>query len=220
MIHVFVPLSNLRNIVFVNVPFTSRIALTKLSTASIPTDSAFYSDGRRHLSKQVKKKIDELLKQLNAYNKQVDSLNPAMSSRINEIINPAMPGPLDEKFVPSIFQIIRDAFTSVVLTSDGEIEDAFKSYDMQRKIQQNGTGAYGFTGQEQRAISTLNAVETNTRIRQDLQGLRNMIVNIRLLVNSIGNESSEIIQEIYDNRYHKKRLCCPSLIKELWHSFI
>ena len=143
-----------------------------------------------------------------------------MTSRINGIINPAMPGPLDEKFVPSIYQIARDAFEHVILTSEGEIEDVLRSYDMQHKVHLNGSGAYGFTGQEPRAINILHTIEVNTQVRQDLQNLRNMIKDIMLLINEIGGQTSEIIQEINDNRYHKKRLCCPSLIKELWHSFI
>lgn len=217
MMQVFIPLSNLRNLEFQHT--VNRHALSRLRI-NIPANSAFYADARKHLSKQVRNNIDKLLERFSDYNGQIDAINPTMTSRINEIINPAMPGPLDERFVPSIYQIIRDAFQEVILTPEGSIEDALRNHDMRRKVHVDRTGAYGFTGQEQRAINILNTIEANTQIRQELQGLRNRIIDIRSLIDNISSQASGIIQEIHERRYHKKRLCCPSLIKELWRSFI
>jgi hypothetical protein len=50
-----------------------------------------------------------------------------------------------------------------------------------------------------------------------VEGLQRKILDLTKQIDSINKQANEIYSLIIKHRYHKKRLCCPSLIKEMWH---
>lgn len=80
-------------------------------------------------------------------------------------------------------------------------------------------GGYGFDDEIDTAVHILSNIQSNTKIRQSLETLSSRIRDIENTMNSIKNQVSEIVREVQQNRYNRKRFCCPSLLRELFNIF-
>jgi hypothetical protein len=128
--------------------------------------------------------------------------------------------PLNELNQSSIYIIVTDAFKDVILNTNMNIANAFNRFDMVGRVRVNDRGAFGFNGEEDRAVNVLRAIESDPLVIQNIENLRNRIHNIISTMHQIRDEISEIVEEInlgtYRNRIWR---CCPSILKEVWRYF-
>jgi hypothetical protein len=208
--HVFIPLSNLRP----QFDQPDGQPLARLLVI-IPTNSDFYAEARRHMNQNLRDEIDRVLTRINNYNNQVETLNQTLTGIINGIINQPALGTLNPIHIPSIFQMTALAIRDVLLRPENTIQEAFANYDMGSQV----GGGFRFNGQEQIAIRILSNIQDNLEIRESLEQLRNTIRDIVGDMNNISTQALETDTEIQQQRYRRRRRCCPSIIREIFHLF-
>ena len=177
-------------------------------------NSMFYDDARRHMSRRMKSNIDNFERNLKQCNEYIDSINLLIDDRINEITSRPIHGQLTEDQISSIYSIVQVGFSQAIRSE--EMETAIRKWDFATKIK-----AHGFTTEPEigYAKNILAAIQKDETIMGKIKELKSKISSLEKQQDVIKNQSNEISSRIATHHYGAKRLCCPSLLKELWHAF-
>lgn len=176
-------------------------------------DSMFYNDARRHMSRQMRKNVDNFEKSLKDYNDYINSNNEIIGNRINEIISRPVYSKLTNDQSSSIYSIVQLAFSQAIKGTD-DVKTTLEKWNMATKLR-----SHGFNNQaETDAKSILAAIEQDQNIMDRIKELKSKINNLVKQQNIIKGQSREISNQIQHKVYRSVRRCCPNLIKELWHT--
>jgi hypothetical protein len=177
-------------------------------------DSMFYDDARRHMSRRMRENIDNFEKSLKDYNVYVNSSNPTINDGINGIISKPVYGKLTSDQISSIYSTVQIAFSQAIKGAD-EVETSIKKWNMASKL-----STHGFNTQPEmdNGKNILAAIQQDESIINTTKELKSRINNLIKQQDIIKSQSKEISDEIQHNRYKGVRRCCPTLIKELWHT--
>jgi hypothetical protein len=178
------------------------------------TDSMFYDDARKHMSKKMKQNIENFEKNLSACNVCIHTSNVTIDNRIKEIIARPVYAKLTNEQVSSIYRIVQIGFSQTI-KGDDEVSTIIRKWDFSSKLQ-----TYGFTEQDvDNASNILGAVQQDQIIVECPIQVRKNIARLKSQQDVIKKQSKEISSRIASHHYRARHRCCPSLIKELWHGF-
>jgi hypothetical protein len=179
-------------------------------------DSMFYDDAKKHMSRKMRKNVDNFEEALKDCNNYIKSCNETIHNRIREIIATPVFGRLTDDQSSSIHRMLNIGFSQAIRNQE-EILTAVKKWDFSSKVK-----TYGFTTQNEvdNAKNILGVIQQDQTILDNIRELRNRITELEKQRDTIKAQSNEISSRITSHHYRSKRRCCPSLFKELWHTFI
>ena len=173
----------------------------------------FYDDAKRHMSRKMKKNLDNFENNVKRCNEFIDQINPKIREGIKAI------GIRTDTWT----YIGRRCFLNQRYSKNGilpshrsvdDIADAIRKWDLASKI-----NSRGLTGKEaDRARIILGTLQQDQPILNHLRGLQKKISDLTAEANIINSQATEIYSLITNHRNRAKHMCCPSLIKELWQS--
>jgi hypothetical protein len=177
----------------------------------IRTDSPFYHDARRHMSKKMKQNIEDLEMDLNVYNVYIQNSNVIIDSRIREIIARPAYAKLTNEEVSSIYGMLQVGFSQAIRGTE-EISTYIRKWDFSSKLR-----SYGFnTDMEVNTGSAIfGAIQYDQNIIEPITKVRSNRIDLQNKIDVIRNQSKEISSKIASHHYQARRRCCPSFIKEL-----
>jgi hypothetical protein len=104
---------------------------------------------------------------------------------------------------------------SETIQSQEEISADLTKWDFNSKLT-----SYGFVSQTDadKARNILGTIQQDQAILEILKELKNNITALKKQQDIIQGQSKEISSRISSHHYRTRRRCCPSLLKEMWHS--
>jgi hypothetical protein len=173
----------------------------------------FYDDAKRHMSRKMKKNLDNFENNVKRCNEFIDQINPKIREGIKAIVFEPIHGHISDEDVSSINGIVKTGYYQAIRSVD-DIADAIRKWDLASKI-----NSRGLTGKEaDRARIILGTLQQDQPILNHLRGLQKKISDLTAEANIINSQATEIYSLITNHRYRAKHMCCPFLIKELWQS--
>jgi hypothetical protein len=178
---------------------------------TIPKDPMFYNDAKKHMSRGLRKNISKFEKNVIACNEYIDEINPNIKKIIENIIAEPIHASISNEATTEVYRIVKIGFYQAVRSVD-DVAIAIRKWDLSAKV-----GSRDFGKDTDRTRNILGTIQENSKIIGYVKGLQRKILDLKKEIDSINNQANEIYSLIINHRYHKKRLCCPSLIKEMWH---
>jgi hypothetical protein len=175
---------------------------------SIPKDSIYYNDARKHMSKKMKKNLDNFERDVENCNKYIEQINPTIRERIQSIISQPIHGRPSTEEISSIRSIVKTGYYQAIKSTDN-VEDFIRGWDL--------TSKSGFTVSDTMR-NILGAIQQDASVWKNILELQTKISQLTTEATVINNQSKEISLLMTHNRYRAKRICCPSLVKEIWHN--
>lgn len=179
-------------------------------------DTMFYYDARRHMPKKMKQNIENLEKNLNAYNTYIQTINIIIDNSIKGIIaRPPLLFPaskLKNEQISIIYRLVKTGFSQAI-KGEQEVSTFIKDWDFSGKLK-----SHGFIKQEEidNASNLLGIIQD--LIMDHAKQAQSNIIGLRAEQEVIKRQSKQISSRIVTHRYRAHHRCCPSLIKELWHT--
>jgi len=183
--------------------------------AEIGKNSMFNEDARRHMSRRMRDNIDIFEKNLKGCNDYIDSTNPIINNVIHGIISQPIQAKLTEEQISSVYRIVHIGFSQAIKGTE-DIETAVKNWDLATKAKAQG---FNTRTEIDNVKNILAAIQQDNTIIDKIKELKSKISSLENQQNIIKNQSKEISSQITANRYRARHRCCPSIFKELWHTF-
>jgi hypothetical protein len=124
------------------------------------------------MSRKMKYDIDNFEKSLKECNDYIDSKNPLVNNRINEIISRPVYGKLSDDQISSIYNIVQICISQAIKGTD-DVESFIKNWDMAAKL-----GTHDFTTRSEidNGRSILAAIRQDNTIMDKIKELKSKIV--------------------------------------------
>ena len=183
--------------------------------AEMGKDSIFYDDATRHMPKSMKQNIESFEKEVCAYNAYVQTSNVEIDNRIKEIVTRPIDIKLTDEQISTIYRLVKTGFSQAI-KGEQEVSTFIKNWDLVAKLK-----SHGFIAQPDfdNASNILGTIQQDTIIIDRVKQVRSNLIGLRTRQEVIKRQSKEISSLIVNHRYKAHHRCCPSLIREMWHTF-
>jgi hypothetical protein len=177
-------------------------------------DSVFYDDARRHMPKSMRRNIESLEKDMDAYNAYVQTSNVAIDNRIKEIVTRPIDTKLTDEQISTIYRLVKTGFSQAI-KGEQEVLTFIKNWDLVAKLK-----SHGFTTQQEfdSASNILRTIQQDQIIVEHVKQVQSNLIGLRTKSEVVMKQSRGISSRIVSHRYTAHHRCCPSLIKEMWHT--